>query len=140
LDAFAGATKMSLSRLTDDEFAVLMIAAQGESMMAIGHWQKPIEHLIELGYLKSRGGDNFNCVITPEGREACKARDREDQVDFMNAAIKVMQAGRPAELEVLPQAKTFDAPKEVVEAAALVYNWMRKNRATQLHGLRLSDE
>jgi hypothetical protein len=72
--------------LTADEFAVLMIAMQGESMMAIGRWQKPTESLIEKGYLQSRGGDNFNCVITPEGRAACEARDREG-MDALKVAV-----------------------------------------------------
>jgi hypothetical protein len=58
--------------LSDDEITILMIAAQGESMMAIAHWKAPVESLIQKGYLQSRGGDNFNCVITEAGRAACK--------------------------------------------------------------------
>lgn len=75
--------------LTDNEFTVLMIAAQGESMMAIAHWKQPVESLVAKGYLQSRGGDNFNCVITPAGRAACEARDREDMDAFKNAVGKV---------------------------------------------------
>lgn len=33
-----------------------------------------------------------------------------------------------------------DIPQEVLEAARLVYNWLRKHRAVELHGLRLSDD
>jgi hypothetical protein len=58
--------------LTDDELTVLMIASRGESMMAIGRWKQPTERLIAKGYLQSRGGDNFNCIITEAGRAACK--------------------------------------------------------------------
>ncbi len=62
--------------LTEDELTVLMIAAEGESMIAVGRWQKPIESLLQKGYMASRGGDNFNCVITDTGRTA--AREAED--------------------------------------------------------------
>lgn len=82
--------------LTTDELTVLMIAAQGESMMAIAHWKQPVESLIAKGYLQSRGDDNFNCVITPAGRAACEARDREDMDAFKNAvAKKVRQTPAP---------------------------------------------
>ena len=33
--------------LTDDERTVLMIAAQGQSMMPLGRWETPVEHLVE---------------------------------------------------------------------------------------------
>jgi hypothetical protein len=61
-----------MSELSDDELTVLMIANAGESMMAIGRWKQPTESLIAKGYLQSRGGDNFNCIITEAGRAACK--------------------------------------------------------------------
>ena len=78
-----------MSDLSQDELTVLMIAVHGESMMAIGRWQKPIESLLQKGYMQSRGGDNFNCVITPAGRAACEARDRQDTVDLMSAITRV---------------------------------------------------
>jgi len=61
-----------MSDLSDDELTVLMIAEAGESMIAIGRWKQPTESLIAKGYLQSRGGDNFNCIITEAGRAACK--------------------------------------------------------------------
>ena len=84
-----------MSDLSQDELTVLMIAVHGESMMAIGRWQKPIERLLQKGYMQSRGGDNFNCIITPAGRAACEARDAQDQDDFVNAFRKVAQMERP---------------------------------------------
>lgn len=63
--------------LSDDEYTVLMIAAEGESMMPIGRWQPAVESLIERGYLRSL--DRFNNVITPQGRAAIGTRNAEDQ-------------------------------------------------------------
>jgi hypothetical protein len=60
--------------LSDDEFTVLMIAAEGQSMMPIGRWQEPVESLVAKGFLKEH--DKFNCVITPTGREALRKHDQ----------------------------------------------------------------
>lgn len=57
--------------LTDDERTVLMIAAEGESMMAIARWEKPVESLIQKGLM--RRGDKFNNFITQAGRIALGA-------------------------------------------------------------------
>jgi hypothetical protein len=77
--------------LSDDEFTILMIAAQGESLMAIAHWKAPVESLIQKGYLQSRGGDNFNCVITELGRVACQTRDQNDQDAFAASVMRFRQ-------------------------------------------------
>lgn len=61
--------------LTNDERTVLMIAAEGQSMMPIGRWQDPVQSLTQRGLLKAE--DTFNCVITPAGREAVAADDVE---------------------------------------------------------------
>lgn len=66
--------------LTDDEFTVLMIAAEGQSMMPIGRWQVSVESLSARGLLA--GPDKFNQMITPAGREALKERDKEDDADY----------------------------------------------------------
>jgi hypothetical protein len=73
---------MAMSDLSDDEFTVLRIAAQGESMMAIGRWQKPVESLLEKGLMQSRGGDNSNCVITAAGRAVAKAAKEAEDAPF----------------------------------------------------------
>ena len=57
-----------MPELTDDERTVLMIAQEGESLAAIGRWEQPIEHLVELGYLNQH--DKFNNMITPAGKAA----------------------------------------------------------------------
>ena len=66
-----------MTNLTDDERTVLMIAQEGESLAAIGRWEQPIEHLVELGYLNQH--DKFNNMITPAGRTAInQANDAVD--------------------------------------------------------------
>ncbi len=76
--------------LSDDEFAVLLIAREGEPMIPIGRWKPAVERLVELGFLNPRPSPQdptgqFNCVITPKGREAAEKRDQNDQDDFANA-------------------------------------------------------
>lgn len=61
--------------LSDDEFTVLLIAAEGQSMMPIGRWQAPVEALTERGLL---AGDKFNRRITAFGLQALKDRDKQD--------------------------------------------------------------
>lgn len=73
--------------LTDDEFTVLMIAAEGQSMMPIGRWQVSVESLSARGLLA--GPDKFNQLITPAGREALKERDKEDD----QAYVGLLEAG-----------------------------------------------
>lgn len=63
-----------MSELTDDEATILMIAAQGESMMPIGRWEKPVEMLLTKGMLARL--DKFNNVITPAGRQAVEDWDK----------------------------------------------------------------
>ena len=65
--------------ITDDEFAVLMIAAQGEYMLAIGRWEKSIIALTAKGMMQKQflnGGAQY--TITDAGRQAITERDRED--------------------------------------------------------------
>lgn len=84
-----------MSDLTQDELTVLMIAAGGESMIAIARWKQPIESLIQKGYMVPQGSDNFNCVITEAGRQACAGQEQQDEADFVNAFRKVAKATPP---------------------------------------------
>jgi hypothetical protein len=65
-----------------DDITVLMIANEGERMIPIGRWQKPIERLLASGHLVKQpsAGDptgGFNCVITALGRQAIAAEEKE---------------------------------------------------------------
>jgi hypothetical protein len=52
--------------LSEDELLILSLAAEGESMMALGRWEKPVERLVAFGYL--RAADQFNHFITTTGK------------------------------------------------------------------------
>ena len=62
--------------LTDDEYAILMIAAEGRSMLPIGRWEKPVNDLVARGLMIRH--DPSNNTISPAGREALEQRERDD--------------------------------------------------------------
>jgi hypothetical protein len=62
-----------MTDLTQDELTVLMIAAEGQSMMPIGRWEAPVESLVKQGLL--RRADKFNNFITEAGRKAVEDGD-----------------------------------------------------------------
>ena len=66
--------------LTSDEFTVLLIAAEGESLAPIGRWKVPILALTERGLMEKR--DEVNYAITLAGREAVAQRNEEDDRDI----------------------------------------------------------
>lgn len=70
--------------MTDDEMTVLLIAAQGSSMIPIGRWEQSIFALTERGLMKCN--DAVNYVITPKGREAVKQEEKERDAAFIKAA------------------------------------------------------
>ena len=73
-----------MSELTDDELTVLMIAARGESLMAIGRWEKPVKDLNAKALLLSI--DSVNYVITDAGRTAA-AQGESDADDMLARGI-----------------------------------------------------
>lgn len=65
--------------ITDDEFSVLMIAAQGEYMLPIGRWKPSIESLASKGLMCMQhinGGPQY--LITRAGLEAIKEREEDE--------------------------------------------------------------
>lgn len=69
-----------MSDLTQDEFTILLIAAEGESIIPIGRWKEPTLALAERGLMLKN--DDFNYVITAKGREAILARNETDEADL----------------------------------------------------------
>jgi hypothetical protein len=68
-------SEQRLSELSDDEFTILLIADQGEALIPIGRWSAPVQHLVQLGYLRPLGnpGDptgSVNNIITAAGKVA----------------------------------------------------------------------
>lgn len=76
-----------MSNLTDHETAVLMLAAEGNSMIPIGIWEKPILNLTQLGLLKKF--DSVNYGITDSGRKMLADRQHEEDADFKAAFAKL---------------------------------------------------
>ena len=69
--------------ITDDEFSVLMIAAEGQYMLAIGRWELPTKSLEKKGMLKCEilaGGPQY--TITEVGREAIAAREQAETAEL----------------------------------------------------------
>lgn len=83
--------------LSDDEFTVLMIAAEGQSMMPIGRWQEPVESLVAKGFLKEH--DRFNCTITATGREALRAHDQGLTEKMIELANRIRAPKKPVDEE-----------------------------------------
>jgi len=78
--------------LNEDELVILSLAAEGESLMALGRWEKPVERLLALGYL--RAADKFNYFITPTGKARWKAEEADEVqaiIDWNNALVEKRQ-------------------------------------------------
>jgi hypothetical protein len=83
-----------MSDLTQDELTVLLIAAEGESMMPIGRWEAPVQSLVAKGYLHAN--DKFNNFITDAGRKACKQGEDDDVRALITANNNVVEARQKA--------------------------------------------
>ena len=88
--------------LSQDEFTVLLIAAEDESMIPIGRWKAPILALTERGLMQKNDGANY--AITLAGREAVAKRNEDDE-----AALRGLLAGNTKAIE----ARTIEG--EIVE-------------------------
>ncbi len=98
-----------MSDLSDDEFTCLMITAQGESIMPIGRWERPVESLVAKGYLERH--DKFNNTITPAGRAALQKRDHDDTT----AMVTTFRAA--ADMQAKARSSADAAVMMLVEAA-----------------------
>lgn len=114
-----------MTKLTQDELTVLLIASQGESMMPIGRWQAPVESLLKRGYLHAN--DRFNNVITPEGRIAAEltqshneraVAEVHNEIQMAQARARQMAEGIAAQLVELSQISskvTAETSKKALE-------------------------
>ena len=90
-----------MSEISDDEFSVLMIAKQGQSMIPIGRWKSPVLKLAQKGLLQCV--DSVNYVITPQGEAMCDERDRDDDGAFrqiLESSNKIANARTQAQQSV----------------------------------------
>lgn len=88
----ASGVSETLSPLSNDEVAVLSIAAYGQSMIAIGRWEEPTKSLVRRGFLRDATGDLFNCYITDAGRAAIEAYDADMDREIRQVLEKRQEA------------------------------------------------
>lgn len=100
------------SNLTDHERAVLMLAAEGNSMIPIGIWEKPIHNLTMLGLLKKF--DSVNYGITDAGRKILDTAQIEEDAEFKQAFARLTD-DRNAQTQALQS--TNQAAQHLVYAA-----------------------
>ena len=84
--------------LTDQEYTVLMICNEGQSIAAIGPWEKPCDNLVESGFLQRH--DKFNHSITAKGRQALHAYEEKVDLGLVEACNKVAVAKTQAQLSI----------------------------------------
>lgn len=87
-----------MTDLTEDERTVLMIAAEGQSMMAIALWEKPIDSLVAKGLMER--GDKFNNFITPAGRALIKETEDEPYRQILEVGINLRNQQEQARASV----------------------------------------
>lgn len=130
-----------MSELTQDERTVLMIAAEGESMMAIARWEAPTESLVAKGLMQR--ADKFNNFITPAGREALKGIEQADDANFREIAGKMinvhncrvqarMSAEQAAHHLSLAARASASATGDTLEAAARAWSKVVLDAALEL--------
>lgn len=78
--------------ITDDEYSVLMIAAEGQWLAPIGRWAKPVRDLAMRGLMVRR--DEMNYTITDSGRVAMLEREQADDVALGKALGNVARAAQ----------------------------------------------
>jgi len=118
-----------MTDLSQDELTVLLIAAQGESMMPIGRWEAPVENLVERGYL--RRTDRFNNYITDEGRAVAEAQDNANFKAVIEKRNEVVGAqdkarARAEELAILlAELAAYSAAMTDDDKLTALKNWGR---------------
>lgn len=75
-----------MTDITDDELTVLLIAKEGQSMMPIGRWEKPVKSLAAKGLLTKFNDVNYG--ITPAGEALAEKRNDDDARALLELGIK----------------------------------------------------
>lgn len=102
--------------LSNDEMSVLMIAAQGQTMLPIGRWEGPTKSLAARGFMKCEilaGGPQY--TITDAGHLALNNSEKEDDDRLTQAIAKANNA-------------THTAKKCAEEAAVLLTQAIRSTQ------------
>lgn len=115
------------TEVTDDEYTVLMIMDQGESLAAIGRWEKPLDALVERGL--ARRLDKFNNIITTEGKKALGAREKGDEaalkqlIPQINSAQTQARSHVEAAAQHLARAAQVSAPVTGDDPNTALLSW-----------------
>lgn len=78
-----------MTNLSNDELVCLEIMNDGTNMLAIGRWKEPIEALAAKGY--ARKLDQFNHIVTKEGKAAFEQADRSQSDDTLRVLNQIRQ-------------------------------------------------
>lgn len=103
---------MSDQKLSEDEFTVLKIAAQGQSMIAIGRWEKATKALAEKKYLHAN--DSVNYVITTAGQAVLDGYEDNEIRGLIEMNNKVANVNMQVRLSI------EEAAKQIVIASRAV--------------------
>jgi hypothetical protein len=123
-----------MSELTDDEYTVLAIAAQGEPMMPIGRWKAPALSLVEKGYLSGTPSPQdpqgmFNLRITPAGVKASEESETAMDALFGQLINKSTQIGH---LQKKARARAEQIAVQLVDLASLSEQATGEDKKTAL--------
>lgn len=105
---------MDADELTDDEYTVLLIAVQGESMIPIGRWEVPIKNLAKRGLMFRH--DDVNYGITYAGRAAARTRETQDDRQ-LGRALEMAPAIQNSIRDFAEQAAQLLAKAAIASAA-----------------------
>lgn len=130
-----------MTDLSPDEKTVLMIAAEGQVMMAIARWEMPVNSLVQKGLMQR--GDQFNNWITAKGREALGVSDEEDNElyrQILTKGAQVRDARQQAQASVEQAAMHLSlaakasavATGDTVQAAARAWSSVVLEKALEL--------
>ena len=120
--------------LSDDEYTVLTIAAQGEPMMPIGRWKPAAESLVAKGYLHGTPSPQdpsgmFNLRITPLGRQASEKAEKAMDDRLGQAITLSTQIGH---LQKKARASAEQIAVQLVDLATLSEQATGEAKATAL--------
>lgn len=101
--------------LSDDEYIVLTIANEQQSMMAIGKWQSVVNGLVEKGLMHRH--DQFNNTISSKGRQALFAHEEKVDLGIIEAANKVALAKSQAQFAAEEAARQLVIASRATNAA-----------------------
>ena len=92
--------------LTDDEYTVLMIAAEGEILAPIGRWERPIKALHARGLMQMFNAWNYG--ITEAGITVLAEREKgvdEDLKQVLNVGSRLANVNASARVAAEESAK-----------------------------------